>query len=110
MPATRSKCALRCVVVGCSRLARRRVDEYSAQTWKSMVLARHAGLRICGLGPALANPAVRRPGVLAVADVESVASGAAEARSKPFAADDVCGFEHRHSAVLRRRPDVRSAK
>ena len=37
-------------------------------------------------------------------------AGAGAPRREPFAADAVSDFEHRHSAVLRGRPDVRPAQ
>src|SRR5436190_926933 len=86
------------------------MDEHPTQTWKPLVLAGHAGLRIRGLGPSVANSAIRWPRVLALADVAGFASGTAKARSEPFTFDDVRGFEYRDPSVLCRRSHVRPAQ
>src|SRR5205823_14152581 len=102
--------SFRGIVIGCRRITRRRVDEHSAQAGKSLVLAWYSGIRIRGSRPPMADIAFHRSGVLALADVASIAARAAETRSELFASHDVCCFEHRDPAVLCRRFDVRSAQ
>ena len=59
-----------------------RVDEHPAEARQSLVLVRHAGLRVRGPGPLLADSAVRRPGVLAVADVARAEAGACRSATR----------------------------
>ena len=58
------------------RIARRRVARHPAEAGQPVVLVRHAGLRVRRPRPRLADPAVRRTVLLAVADVARPEAGA----------------------------------
>ena len=65
------------------------------------------GYEYVDLGPRLANPALRRTHLLAMADVARIEACAGAPRRELFAADVVSDLQHRHPAVLRSRTDVR---
>ena len=76
------------------RLAGRRMAGHPAEARQPLVLVRIAGLRIRRSRPVLADPAVRRPVVLAVADVARTEAGAGTPRRELFAADAVPDLQH----------------
>ena len=82
------------LIAGGRWFTRGRVDGHPAETRQSMVLVRLAGLRICRSRPPLADPALCRFDVLAVADVARSQAGVGAQRRKPLPAYALPCLEH----------------
>src|SRR5215469_10070085 len=83
-----------------------RVDEHPASLGEYLVLAWHAGLRVCRSRAPLADPAFYRFGLLALAHVAGDPSRSRETGQQLLTPDDVSDFKYRHSTVLRSRAHV----